>query len=215
MFCTACGAQTAPGPRGQWGAPPPPPHPAHQQPPYQQPPPQRRDEGSTVVRVVVLVVIILVLLAAVAWAVLWTIIDDIPEDELHPGTILNLAAPLVVRRDAGNETVWDVSITINRVTSDLGALSWAFVRITLMESSGTVLVADGTPLPDDPGAYDNGSDGDVDVELWYVDAASDGLIEEADGIKITGMDRDYAGGRVVIGYTGDRIGMSVLPTLFP
>lgn len=215
MFCTACGAQTAPGPQGQWGAPLPPP-PAQGMPlpqpyPYQPPP---KDDSGTFVKVIVIVVVVVVLLAimfAIIWMGILGAIDDIPDERLT----LNLAAPAVTQREIANVTIWDLTIEVNLVTPRDTMVLWAGVEIFIFSREGVDLQT-GMPLvPDDPSNYDDATNGWIDVEGWYIETSLDLFIDEGEAIKVTGMDDRYEGSTLEIVSMGDVVGTIRLPTDFP
>jgi hypothetical protein len=63
--------------------------------------------------------------------------------------------------------------------------------------------------------YDNGTDGWVETQVWYVETTVDGFIDEGEALKITGMHDRFEGGRISIRYTGEQVGSMTLPTNFP
>ena len=212
MFCTACGAQTAPGPQGQWGAPlPPPPAPGMPMPhPYQPPP---KDDSGTFVKVIVIVVVV-VILVAIMFAIIWMgilgAIDDNPDERLT----LNLAAPVVTQREISNVTIWDATINVNLITPRDDMTLWAGVEILIFSRNGMDLMR--TPLlPNDPSSYDDATNGWVDVEGWYIETSPDLFIDEGEAIKVTGMDDRYESSTLEIIFMGDVIGTIRLPTDFP
>lgn len=228
MFCTACGAQTAPGPQGQWGAPPPPPPPAgapqpgqqgppppypYQQPYQYQPPP--KETSSTVVKVVAIVIVVAVVLAVLMVAIFWmgvlSVIDDLPDDRVT----LNLASPSVETREITNITHWDAVVNINKITPSDSRVMWLSVLVIVKAADGSVLLTQTVPMPDSPASYDDATNGWVDVEIWYIDVGSDMFLDSGDAMKITGMDDGYEGAWIEFTYLGNRIGSITLPTNFP
>lgn len=213
MFCTSCGAQTAPGPNGEWGAPPPPPvDPSMPQPQPQRTPWTGGSKDTTIIAAVIIVVAVIALSAF-----MWIYIDEseiLPPDEK---LVLNLASPSVMTRDIANITHWDTVININKVTPKDASLLWIDVEVIVKNADGSVLLPRTRSFPDDPGNYDDAANGWVDVEVWAIDIDQNGLVSPGDAIKITGMDIRFEGGFVEIVQTSpvERIGGIVLPTQFP
>ncbi len=219
MFCTACGAQLAPGPQGQFGPPPPPPPPTGQpmpqpypyQQPYPYPPPPKKDDSGTIIKVVVIVIVVLILLAVVAAALffmgLMSLVEDLPNDP-----VVVMAAPRVTSRQLGNNTIWDATLEIAQVTpSDV---RWDDLTIYIESRDGTVLLDEMIVGLDDPTLYDDATDGWVDVQLWYVESPSDGTMDAGEAIKVTGMDERYQGATVEL-LLDDLVGIVNLPLNFP
>jgi hypothetical protein len=69
-------------------------------------------------------------------------------------------------------------------------------------------------LPDTPVSKDGGLYGAA-VEVWYDDDTGDaGTIDAGDGLKVTGMDRTYQGGLVIIYHRGSLATSVELPIIF-
>jgi hypothetical protein len=189
------------------------PQPQQYPPPGYQPyaPPEKDSFPWTIVVIVVALVILVPAILAVAWMMLAGIPVDVDTDK----TTVIIASPSVESRTIGEEVHWDVTLNIVKITPRDEAIAWGDVRIIVKSSAGSVLLPATRPSWDDPAEYDDGSDGTVDVEAWYVCTDSGPNMRAGDAIKLTGMTLDYEGGNIEITQRGERIGSMFLPTDFP
>jgi hypothetical protein len=164
------------------------------------------------------IVVVVVLTAFIGTAVfMWFYIDEGEVFEPDEETTLNLAPPSVHSRDIANVTHWDAIIEINLVTPRDVTVDWLGVVVEVRDEDGTVLFPMTEVLPNDPSGYDDAANGWVDVQVWYVDADADGVVDAGDAIKITGMNDRYEGGYLQVVGAGpfEPIGSITLPTNFP
>ncbi len=136
-----------------------------------------------------------------------------PEPEL---TTINLASPGVIMRPISDESHWDAVISINKVSPRGERVLWDDTRLVIEASDGRVLHERVALALDEPATYDNGSDGTVSVQFWYVETISGDVdMDGGDGIKITGLTEEYEGATVRLTRHGETIGSVVLPMDFP
>jgi hypothetical protein len=136
-------------------------------------------------------------------------------------TTVNIASPNVqsttndgaddIAGNADDETIFDAVLNINKITPKDDKVNWADVRIIVKSSTGSVLDAETTPLPD--AAYDRTTDPQPQ-EFWYIETGGDLKMSAGDAIKITGMDATYEGATVILKKAGEQIGSITLPTDF-
>jgi hypothetical protein len=162
----------------------------------------------------IIVVVVIVLIAIpIVLAIMWLgILTDVIEEETEKVTI-NLASPVVTTRPIMDVTYWDADLNINKVTPDLALVSYEDIRIIVKASDGSVLIPATEPLPDDSSDYDDGSDGTVDVEVWYESYTI--IMVAGDSFILTGMTDAYEGATVQIMHKDRLIGSTTLPTNFP
>lgn len=161
-----------------------------------------------------MVIVVIVLIAIpVILAIMWLgILTDVIEEETEKVTI-NLASPGMSQRTIIDQTYWDADMNINTVKPDLALVSYEDIRVIIKASDGSVLIPATEPLPDDPSDYDDGSDGTVDVEVWYDSYTI--IMVEGDSFILTGMTDAYEGALVQIMHKDRLIGSTTLPTNFP
>ena len=128
---------------------------------------------------------------------------------------MNLASPVVNTRDIGEEVYYDAVLNVNRVTPRDSDVPFIEIGIVVRAADGSVLIPMTWPEPHDVDRYDDGSDGRVDVEAWYVSVASRNDLMPGDAFLLTGMTTAYEGATVMILMEGEQIGSIVLPTNFP
>jgi hypothetical protein len=165
--------------------------------------------------IVVVVVIVLIAIPLVL-AIMWLgILTDVIEEETEKVTI-QMASPSLTQRMITDQVHWDADLEINKVTPDLALVTYSDIRVIVKDSSGSVLIPSTKPLADDPDDYDDGSDGTVDVQVWYDSITSTTIMFEGDSFYLTGLtDTDYEGALVEIWHNDRRIGSTTLPTNFP
>lgn len=212
-FCTACGAQMAPGPRGQWGAPPPPPTAPGMPLPQPYPPPRESDSGGMLRPIVIILVVILALVIVGSAILLMGILDlvgDLPED-----TVVVLGTPQVAQRQVGNVTVWDATLPVELVTPRDQEVYWDDLVIVIESREGRALLSEQIVGLDGTSPYDDASDGWLDVELWSVEGPVDGVMGPGEALKITGMDEGYQGATLSMRLGTTVIASVDLPRNFP
>jgi hypothetical protein len=104
-----------------------------------------------------------------------------------------------------NIVTWSSEFFVDDVDSNNTRLLWYKLRLGILDAEGNVLV-DPDLIREDPGAsgYDDDNDGIVNVEFWYMEKVVEDwprrpfTMDEEDGIKITGLSRDYQGDIVVL-----------------
>jgi hypothetical protein len=160
----------------------------------------------------VIVVIVLIAIPLVI-AIMWLgILTSVIEEETEKVTI-NMASPDVTQRTITDQVYWDAELVINKITPDLVLVSYTDVRVIVKSADGSVLITATEPLPDDSSDYDDGSDGTVDVQVWYDSFTT--IMVEGDSFKLTGMTDAYEGATVQIMHNDRLIGSTILPTDFP
>ena len=140
--------------------------------------------------------------------------DDDDKEEKDPcdGVTINLASPAVASRDVDNNTtVWDVNITVNKITPKESVIAWSKLNVIIKDAAGSVLL-EKTALTEVTGDYGTG------VKAWYYDMndpATD--INATDVIVISSMTSDYQGAtmELVCGDNDVRLASASFPTDFP
>ena len=127
---------------------------------------------------------------------------------------LIMGAPSVDGREVGGVPHWDASTRVADVTPSGAEVPWTELRVMVVSSTGDLLLGAVAALPDNPPAYDDASDGTVDVEVWYVDVYDDGHIDMGDDIKLTGLTAGCEGATVRFTRDGEIIAAIVLPSTF-
>jgi hypothetical protein len=163
----------------------------------------------------VVIIVVLVLVVPAILAIAWMMIAGMVVDEDPGMTTITIASPMVDSRTIGEETYWDVTLNINKITPRDENVPWEDVRVIVKSAAGSVLLTATRPSWDDPAEYDDGSDGSVDVEVWYVCVDSGPNMRPGDALKVTGMTLEYEGAYIEISRGGERIGAMTLPTNFP
>jgi hypothetical protein len=133
-------------------------------------------------------------------------LDDGGDDRLW----MDLGEPKVTSRTIGQDTYYDVTFKVTRVTPDERTLNWSRVYMDISIQTGpnemTKEVYFESMTPNDPSAYDVTDP--VSVEGWCIDKGGNNRVSEGDKVRITGMDRSYEGGSVYLQY-GDPSGMGM------
>ena len=219
QWCKYCGLQLTPGyeqrhyPDRSSGPPPPYAAPAYPPPIYQPPPPKSADKSAAWIIVLVVVLVIAVpFVAAVGWLAISGAVTSTEEQRLT----VNLATPSVTHRLISDQHHWDTVLNINKVTPRDEDVLWTDISVAIKSSDGGILLPNTPISPDIGGVYDDGFDGSVDVEVWFIEITTgDNRLSTGDAIKITGMTADFEGGFIQILRSGRIIGDSFLPTDFP
>jgi hypothetical protein len=167
------------------------------------------------IKIIVIVVVALILIPVVI-AVAWFVFAGLFTTTEEQRTTVNMASPEVFHRSIAGDSYWDVTIAVNRVTPRDSDVPWTDLRIVVKATDGHVLNLETRPQINDPSRYDDGSDGSVDVEFWYVEITQgDTDLSTADTIRMTGLSSDYEGALVQLNLSDELIGSIVLPTNFP
>ncbi|NOQ54352.1 MAG: hypothetical protein GQ558_07095 [Thermoplasmata archaeon] len=150
--------------------------------------------------------------AAIGWLAISGAVTSTEEQRLT----VNLATPSVNQRMISDQHYWDTVLNINKVTPRDEDVVWADISVAIKSSTGNILLPSTQLSYDIMDFYDDGSDGSVDVEVWFIDITTgDNRLSAGDAIKITGMTADFEGGFIQILRSGRIIGDSLLPTDFP
>jgi len=229
-YCPSCGVMVAQGaapPPAQpqypqpWPQQPWPPQPYPPQPyPYQYPQPQPYappGDGTSSLGKVIIIIVVLLLVFVVIGAVIFYLFVASVED-LVDGTgsaTVSLQAPIASARQVNDATYCDISFTVNRIAPATAVVSWSEVLVDVESASGSTLLAATPPFVDMPLAYDDGTDGTVDVQVWFMDADDDGEISSGDYVKLTGLTAAYEGGQLELRLGLTLISASTMPSDFP
>ena len=194
----------------------------HQIPPYATPPQtpypldrmrgrriSQRDTNIIVVGVVIAIVVVFVFAVSI-----WYLIANIEPEPMHDDITVNLASPSVQQLFRGGTTCWDAVLNINKITPKDVRVAWESLFVVVFSSEGWALNPALQPRPD-LNDYDDGADGNIDVEFWYVETGGDTHLGAGDAFKITGTSLDYEGATILLEFRGNRIGSVTLPTNFP
>ncbi len=218
QWCQYCGLHLTPGyeqppyPDRSSGPPPPYAAPAYPPPVYQPPPPKSADKSTAWIIVLVVVLLIAVPFVAVMG---WLAISGAVTSTVEQRLTVQLSSPSVTQRTISDQAYWDTVLNINMVTPRNEDVLWAEVFVVLHSHDGGILLPS-TLVSPDIGVYDDGSDGAVDVEVWFIEITTgDNRLSAGDAIKITGMTVEFEGGFVQILRSGRVIGDTLLPTNFP
>ena len=161
-------------------------------------------------------ILVLVAICCVVFLVVFYIFVIAPVQEVGPPErlVIGMASPTVEQRSIDGQVRWDTILNINWMSPEDARPSWADVRVIVKSSDGMVLESQRAP-EEDLGFYDDGADGTIDVELWFIERGSrDSVIAVGDAIRITGMTEEYQEATVEIVYAGERIGVIGLPWNF-
>ena len=209
-FCTSCGAPTVHGKFADV-EPPAPPSVTPVSPPSNDDRSKPLSEGSGIVWAVAGAVILIA-------ALMFIYIDTAPWSEVEPDaekTTINLANPVVRNRTIADEKHWDAVISIDKISPKNEQVLWDETRLVVKSSNGTTLHAKAAMDLDDPLAYDDGSDGKVSAQFWYVETATgDVYLDAGNSIRLTGLSEEYEGAHVSLVCRGETIGYVVLPSDF-
>ncbi len=136
--------------------------------------------------------------------------------EEHTSQYVTLNESVKDVRTIGNKSRVDLSYQISKIGLKDEPIFWDDVKFIFKAYSGSVLNPATNISPDDPGRYDDASDGVIEVEGWYIEnQGSADTLDEGDMIKITGISSNYERAVLEITVQGDRICHATLPeTLF-
>jgi hypothetical protein len=159
-------------------------------------------------------VTILVIVASILVGyVLWTE-HMLVEDEYPPMVTVGTSRPQMGNYAVGGDTLWRSEIPITKITPRDARVKWKAASVTIRSPEGASMLEDVTLRPYDPQEVDNGTDGAVDVELWYDDANGSPRIDGGDTMILTGLLKDHGGAVVTILHDGRHIGYPILPPEF-
>ncbi len=154
---------------------------------------------------------ITVVLAAVLWLAVTGMVTPWHEEKL---TVLT-ENPHMQARDINGTFYWDATVVIDRVTPRDEQVLWGEVWVSIKSENGSLLDAAMQPSIDNPGGYDDDTDGSVDVEAWFIETRTgDVKMSGGDGIKLTGLTPDYEGATVQLVRNQEPIASFTLPTTF-
>jgi hypothetical protein len=127
-------------------------------------------------------------------------------------TTVKFADPQLESRIVGDDEHWDVVAPIKKLTPKGREVLWSEVKVIIYGINGSYYHEELGPEADDPSEYDDGADGTVDIEVWYVNGVGDPLhLEAGDGIKITGLTSEFIGASVNLQVKGRSIGNFIVP----
>jgi hypothetical protein len=107
-------------------------------------------------------------------------------------TSINFASPEMTRRTIDDEVRWDASMEIHKVSPKDEIHPWTNIHIAIKGSNGTRLVEKMVINPYDVSDFDDGSDGNIDIQAWYIDESEHpNKLEPYDRVIITGLTRDF------------------------
>jgi hypothetical protein len=158
---------------------------------------------------IVIVVVVIGAIIVAALAIDWDLSP--PEEPKEPRSI-DMDTPTVTQRTIGDGTFWDSTASVTVIDPPDAEVIWESVRVVVKDANTSVLMGKTSPEPNNPPMYDNGSDGKVDVQVWYIDIDGDGHMETGDRLKFT---ERYEGAKVEIYYGQRQIGTFTLPEEFP
>ena len=136
---------------------------------------------------------------------------DPEDDELT----VQIGPPEVSTRLSGEETIWDATLPILKVTPKDESARWTNVKVVVKSADGSVLdeLSQLQPYPAD--ITDSGV-GDADIQFWFEDPTGDGIVSAGDKILVTCMNgRQYEGALLQLVIGGHLIGDARIPTDFP
>jgi hypothetical protein len=164
------------------------------------------------IAIIIFSVIIIILVVAIAAVYFWGPDYD---DTGYEHTKVNIAFPDVNSRDVGGSVHWDATLNINKVTPKDERIRWNQLRVVVKGADGSVLNPHSS-MDQDWGIYDDGSDGSVDVEFWFVETTTgDTFLSAGDAVRLTGLTEAYEGAHVELHVAGERVASITLPTDFP
>jgi len=217
QYCSVCGVlvgTSTPPPAQQYPQQVYPPQPY----PYQYPPPQpyaQLKEGISAIGKVIIALVVGAMILVVIGIVLITLLIGSIDDNVGPSPpTIQVQPPIVHNRQVGGDTHWDAITIVATVSSEGAGTPWSNVRYVLRSSGGDVLLEGTAPLPDNASMYDDGSDGSVDIQAWYVDIDGDGMLGPVDLLKLTGLTLASQGGEWEVVRVGERMVQTELPANF-
>ena len=158
-------------------------------------PQRQKGDGSLSFTTVLVMVAVLGLLSIVL--VYQVATYEPPPPYYH--TSYNFAKPLITNRTVDDGVVWDATMKVNKVTPRDELHAFSRIQITIEDTNRNVLDRNVKLRPYDETALDDGSDGTVDVQAWYIDDVEHPKkLSPGDQIIITGMTKDYEGCLIIM-----------------
>ena len=193
--------------------------PSGQQPPpagyppgqYPSPPPRKKD--SSTVRIVILVAV-LIIVVPVFLAIGWVAFSGNFVEPVSDRITVSLVSPTLDQRMISEEPYWTARMDVYKITPKDSDIPYEDVWVTVKGSDGSVLLYRTMLSKNNPDEYDDGSNGLVDVQVWYTSSSESSSMTKGDSIILTGLTSEYEGAHVEIGIKGLRLASRVLPTNF-
>lgn len=153
--------------------------------------PQRQEEGGSLSFNTVLVMV--AILGMLSIVLVYQVATYEPPPPYYH-TSVSFASPVITNRTVDDGIRWDATMRVIKVAPKDELHPWSRVHVTVVGLEGDVLKRDLKFRPYDESNVDDGSDGTVDVQLWYIDDQEHpGRLSYDDQIIITGMTREYDG----------------------
>ena len=128
---------------------------------------------------------------------------------------LQLSSPHVQLYIINGSYDWHVVLNINKITPKDTEPLWTDIQISILDTSGAILVPLSSLLPD-PWVYDENESDGFDLGLWYIEISYDGHpVSAGDAFKMTGLTKAYEQAMVEIYHKDILIGYTTLPSNFP
>ena len=122
--------------------------------------------------------------------------------------------PIAESRVVAGDEYWDVLFKVTDY-EEMDPTLWSEFEVVVTSSSGKELFRTTTVNEDAPSKYDNGTDGTVDVEAWYIDTGSDSFMEKGDYLVFTGLTEEFQGATLRIYHVTQQFGNRVADDKFP
>lgn len=150
-------------------------------------PPRKKRELFSFASVWVMVAVLGILILALVYLLATS-------EPLEPSyhTTAQFSSPEISNRTVGTDVRWDASLDVVKVipTDELHPWSNILIRLSRDGEKGPYLEL----RPFKETKLDDGSDGVIDIQAWYVDDEKrPGVLSRGDQIIITGMTEDYEG----------------------
>lgn len=123
--------------------------------------------------------------------------------------------PEVEMRTIEGTDYYDVVAVPRRSYDRIVKVLWSELRIEIVSKDGDLLLPGALSRPDDPTSYDNGTDGHVDIEVWYESDHTYMTNTPNCWIKVTGLQHEHEGAKVRLLKAGGVIGAFKVPELTP
>jgi hypothetical protein len=127
---------------------------------------------------------------------------------------ITFESPLMEARQVGDQTIWDVTVSILRVSEDEEIKPrWKGMTGLVKGTNGSIFATERPLLPYDPSFI---VDESGDVKFWYIETTGNSRPDKGDVIMVTGLGKECEGADIVIN-KGDngQVGNIRLPTYFP
>lgn len=127
---------------------------------------------------------------------------------------LDISNPVAKAKFIEGEDYWDVHAEVTGFVPKDEKLHWRDIRVTIRSKDGHNLMVNARINQDDPSAYDDGTDGWVDIQSWYICTPSHmPYMTAGSTIKITGLTEESDGGEIKVLHAGVEIGSFTIPPL--